>query len=74
MQKKSVYPVCLRNGVCRKIDSAIRENGDLWYAISMWAMMKTKRGHQVSWSVRTAPPVEDSETFGTALEMPCEAG
>jgi hypothetical protein len=31
----------------------------------MWATMKTKRGRRVSWSVRAAPPVEDSETFGT---------
>jgi hypothetical protein len=43
-------------------------------AILMWAVMKTKRGRRVSWSVRAAPPVEDSETFGTALEMPRAAG
>jgi hypothetical protein len=36
--------------------------------------MKNKRGRRVSWSVRAAPPVEDSETFGTALEMPRDAG
>jgi hypothetical protein len=35
--------------------------------------MKTKHGRQVSWSVCAAPPVEDSETFGTALEMPRDA-
>jgi hypothetical protein len=40
----------------------------------MWAMMKTKRGRRVSWSVRAAPLVEDSETFGTALEMPRDTG
>jgi hypothetical protein len=37
-------------------------------------MMKTKRSRWVSWSVRATPPVEDSETFGTALEMPRDAG
>jgi hypothetical protein len=36
--------------------------------------LKTKRGRRVSWSVRAAPPVEDSETFGNALEMPRDAG
>jgi hypothetical protein len=36
--------------------------------------MKTKRGRRVRWSVRAAPPVEDSKTFGTALEIPRDAG
>jgi hypothetical protein len=36
--------------------------------------MKTKRGRRVSWSVRAAPPVGDSENFGTALEMSRDAG
>jgi hypothetical protein len=36
--------------------------------------MKTKRGRRVSLSVRAAPPVEDSETFGTSLEMTRDAG
>jgi hypothetical protein len=64
----------LGNEVCRKIDSAVRENGDLRYEILMWGVKKTKRGRRVSWSVRAAPPVEDSETFGAALEMPRDAG
>jgi hypothetical protein len=36
--------------------------------------MKTKRGRRVIWSVHAAPPVENSETFWTALEMPHDAG
>jgi hypothetical protein len=41
---------------------------------SMAADWKLSVVAEVSWSVRAAPPAEDSETFGTLLEMPRDAG